>query len=150
MTEPFLSINEASKRLDVPAHTLRYWEKQFPAAIKPATGAGGRRYYRPETIAALERIKSLLYDCGMTIAGVKKVLRGEVFPSCGGVAAPGPAEIVDFGGWQSRGGSCNARDLNEPPRLRASRESTPPQEGNTTPDISRAIELLELAKAELA
>ena len=27
--EYFSSINEVSKRLDVPAHTLRYWEKQY-------------------------------------------------------------------------------------------------------------------------
>ena len=70
MNEYFLSINDVSKRLDVPAHTLRYWEKQFPAAIKPTTGAGGRRYYRPETVDALVAIQDLLYNRGMTIAGV--------------------------------------------------------------------------------
>ena len=72
--EYFVSINEVSKRLDVPAHTLRYWEKQFPTAIRPTTGAGGRRYYRNETVAKLETIKALLYDRGMTIAGVKKMI----------------------------------------------------------------------------
>ena len=72
--EYFVSINEVAKRLSVPAHTLRYWEKQFPTAIRPTTGAGGRRYYRPETVAKLEIIKSLLYDRGMTIAGVKKMI----------------------------------------------------------------------------
>ena len=73
-SEYFVSINEVAKRLSVPAHTLRYWEKQFPTAIRPTTGVGGRRYYRPETIDRLETIKSLLYDRGMTIAGVKKIL----------------------------------------------------------------------------
>lgn len=72
--EYFVSINEVAKRLSVPAHTLRYWEKQFPTAIRPTTGAGGRRYYRPETVTKLETIKSLLYDRGMTIAGVKKMI----------------------------------------------------------------------------
>ena len=66
-TEYFASINEVSKRLSVPAHTLRYWEKQFPVAIRPTTGAGGRRYYRRETISRLEIIKDLLYNRGMTI-----------------------------------------------------------------------------------
>ncbi len=74
-TEYFASINEVSKRLSVPAHTLRYWEKQFPVAIRPTTGAGGRRYYRRETISRLEIIKDLLYNRGMTIAGVKKMIR---------------------------------------------------------------------------
>ncbi len=73
--EYFLSINEVSKRLSVPAHTLRYWEKQFPVAIRPTTGAGGRRYYRTETVQKLIQIKDLLYTRGMTIAGVKKLLR---------------------------------------------------------------------------
>lgn len=72
--EYFVSINEVAKRLSVPAHTLRYWEKQFPTAIRPTTGAGGRRYYRNETVARLETIKALLYDKGMTIAGVKKLI----------------------------------------------------------------------------
>ena len=79
MNVAFLSINEVAKQLDLPAHTLRYWEKQFPASIKPATGAGGRRYYRPETISALKRIKTLLYDHGMTIAGVKKLIKDGQF-----------------------------------------------------------------------
>lgn len=85
--EYFSSINDVSKRLDLPAHTLRYWEKQFPIAIKPTTGAGGRRYYRPETVQALETIKGLLYSHGMTIAGVKKLLRDDKFPD---VANPMP------------------------------------------------------------
>ena len=78
--EYFSSINDVSKRLGVPAHTLRYWEKQFPSAIKPTTGAGGRRYYRAETVDKLFVIKDLLYTHGMTIAGVKKMLRDGNLP----------------------------------------------------------------------
>ena len=77
--EYFVLINEVAKRLDVPAHTLRYWEKQFATAIRPTTGAGGRRYYRQDTIEKLETIKSLLYDKGMTISGVKKILHNGTF-----------------------------------------------------------------------
>ena len=79
--EYFLSINEVSKRLSVPAHTLRYWKKQFPMAIRPTTGAGGRRYYRAETVARLTVIRDLLYKHGMTIAGVKKLLRDGNLPA---------------------------------------------------------------------
>ena len=78
--EYFSSINDVSKRLGVPAHTLRYWEKQFPTAIKPTTGAGGRRYYRAETVDKLFVIKDLLYTHGMTIAGVRKMLRDGNLP----------------------------------------------------------------------
>ena len=57
--EYFFSINDVSKRLSVPAHTLRYWEKQFPTLIRPTTGAGGRRYYRREIFERLVIIKDL-------------------------------------------------------------------------------------------
>jgi len=107
-SEYFVSINEVSKRLSVPAHTLRYWEKQFPVAIRPTTGAGGRRYYRAETVGRLEAIKDLLYNRGMTIAGVKKLMRegkfGDIASSVDAdadagrppVAAQCPAANVDL------------------------------------------------------
>lgn len=79
--EYFMSINDVSKRLNIPAHTLRYWERQFPVAIRPTTGAGSRRYYRPETVQRLITIKDLLYTHGMTIAGVKKMLRDGNLPA---------------------------------------------------------------------
>ena len=77
--EYFIPINEVSKELGVPAHTIRYWEKQFAGAVRPVTGAGNRRYYRHETVEKLRSIKSLLYDKGMTIAGVKKILHNGSF-----------------------------------------------------------------------
>ena len=75
----FVPINEVAKRLDIPAHTLRYWEKQFGGLIKPTTGAAGRRYYRPEVVEKIATIKTLLYDRGMTIAGVKKMMHSGEF-----------------------------------------------------------------------
>ncbi|MCQ2582115.1 MAG: MerR family transcriptional regulator [Alphaproteobacteria bacterium] len=84
--EYFMSINDVSKRLSVPAHTLRYWEKQFPNAIKPTTGSGGRRYYRQDTFDKLVVIKDLLYVRGMTIAGVKKLLHDGEFPDVNSVS----------------------------------------------------------------
>lgn len=78
--EYFVSINDVVKRLGVPAHTLRYWEKQFPTAIRPITGAAGRRYYRQETIDRLSVIRDLLYKNGLTIAGVKKLIHDGKLP----------------------------------------------------------------------
>lgn len=93
--EYFASINEVSKRLSLPAHTLRYWEKQFPTAIRPTTGAGGRRYYRAETVERLMVIKDLLYNRGMTIAGVKKMMRDGAMPSPDDVTPASGAASVD-------------------------------------------------------
>ena len=77
--EYFASINSVSQELGIPAYTLRYWEKQFPTVVRPVAGAGGRRYYRAEMVARLRTIKDLLYNRGLTIAGVKKMIRSGEF-----------------------------------------------------------------------
>ena len=78
-SEYFASINSVSQELGIPAYTLRYWEKQFPSVVRPVAGAGGRRYYRAEMVARLRTIKDLLYNRGLTIAGVKKMIRSGEF-----------------------------------------------------------------------
>ncbi|MFQ5786099.1 MAG: MerR family transcriptional regulator [Alphaproteobacteria bacterium] len=70
----FRTISEVAGELDIPQHVLRFWETKF-SQIKPLKRGGGRRYYRPEDIALLRRIKSLLYSDGYTIKGVQKLLR---------------------------------------------------------------------------
>ncbi len=70
----FRTISEVSEYLGVPQHVLRFWESRF-SHIRPLKRGGGRRYYRPEDIALLKRIKSLLYTDGLTIKGVQKLLR---------------------------------------------------------------------------
>ena len=89
--EYFASINEVSKRLSVPAHTLSYWEKPVPVIIRPTTGSGGRRYYRAETVQRLEAIKDLLYNRGMTIAGVKKMIRDGALTDASPISVASPA-----------------------------------------------------------
>ncbi len=71
----FRTISEVAGELDVPQHVLRFWETKF-SHIKPLKRGGGRRYYRPDDIALLRRIKTLLYTDGYTIKGVQKLLRG--------------------------------------------------------------------------
>ncbi len=70
----FRTISEVATDLGVPQHVLRFWESKF-SQVRPLKRGGGRRYYRPEDIATLKRIRTLLYDDGMTIRGVQKVLR---------------------------------------------------------------------------
>ncbi len=69
----FRTISEVSKDLDLPQHVLRFWETKF-LQIRPVKRGGGRRYYRPEDLEWLRRIKGLLYDDGFTIKGAQKVL----------------------------------------------------------------------------
>jgi DNA-binding transcriptional MerR regulator len=70
----FRTIAEVAGDLDLPAHVLRFWESKFPQ-IKPLKRRGGRRYYRPEDVSLLRRIRSLLYTEGYTIKGVQRLLR---------------------------------------------------------------------------
>lgn len=70
----FRTISEVSDELEVPQHVLRFWETKF-TLLKPLKRAGGRRYYRPEDIELLRRIRSLLYKDGYTIKGAQKLLR---------------------------------------------------------------------------
>ena len=60
----------------MPTHTIRFWETQFKQ-IKPKILNSNRRYYDEGTINLLKKVKFLLKDKGMTINGVKKVLKGE-------------------------------------------------------------------------
>ena len=70
----FRTISEVAVELDVPQHVLRFWETKFPQ-IRPLKRGGGRRYYRPEDLLLLRRIRDLLYGDGYTIKGVQKLLR---------------------------------------------------------------------------
>jgi DNA-binding transcriptional MerR regulator len=72
--DAFRTISEVAEALDVPAHVLRFWETRF-AQVKPVKRGGGRRYYRPDDVRLLRGIRGLLYDDGMTIKGVQKILR---------------------------------------------------------------------------
>ena len=72
--DAFRTISEVAAELDVPQHVLRFWESKF-SQVRPLKRGGGRRYYRPEDVELLRRIRTLLYAEGYTIKGVQKVLR---------------------------------------------------------------------------
>ena len=70
--DAFRTISEASDELGVPQHVLRFWETRF-SFIRPMKRAGGRRFYRPQDIAVLRGVRTLLHDEGYTIKGVQKL-----------------------------------------------------------------------------
>lgn len=70
----YRTISEVATELDLPAHVLRFWETKFPV-LSPLKRGGGRRYYRPEDVELLRRIKTLLHSEGYTIKGAQRVLR---------------------------------------------------------------------------
>lgn len=68
----YLTIREVSDRTGVPAHTLRYWEKEIKQ-LKPERFSGLRKY-SPLDVELVKKIKDLLYIKRYTIDGVKKYL----------------------------------------------------------------------------
>ncbi|MEP0562258.1 MAG: MerR family transcriptional regulator, partial [Qipengyuania citrea] len=73
------TIGEVARATGIKAHVLRYWEQQFPM-LKPLTRSGGRRYYRPEDVALVERIDALVNRQGYTLKGAKAALKGAPDP----------------------------------------------------------------------
>ena len=83
-SDAYMTIGEVAKKLGLidnksarlKTHTIRYWETQFKQ-IKPTVKAGQRRYYSAKTFEIIKNIKFLLKEKGLTINGVKKILKNE-------------------------------------------------------------------------
>ena len=74
MSENLLSIQQVSLGLNVPKHTLRYWEKEFQGILVPTRTEGGQRRYTTEHLEILEEIK-LLKKEGKSIAEIRDKLQ---------------------------------------------------------------------------
>jgi len=72
--DAFRTIAEVADELNVATHVLRFWETKFPQ-IQPMKRNGGRRYYRPDDVELVRKIKYYLYDKRYTIEGVQKVIK---------------------------------------------------------------------------
>jgi len=94
----FRTIGEVSRDTGLPQHILRYWETRFPQ-LRPLQRAGNRRYYRPEDVALVRRLDSLLNQQGYTVRGVQKLLAGEARGAPAPTASvPVPGAPVDAAG----------------------------------------------------
>ena len=71
--EPRYIISVAARMLDIQTHTLRYYEKI--GIIEPCRSPGNIRLYSERDIALLRRVKTLIEDMGVNLAGVEVVLR---------------------------------------------------------------------------
>ena len=70
----YYTISNVSKKLKIPPHVLRFWEKKFDF-VKPKKSETGRRYYSNQDIVNLEIIKDLLHEKGYTISGAIKYMK---------------------------------------------------------------------------
>jgi MerR family transcriptional regulator/heat shock protein HspR len=72
-SEPRYVISIAAKILGVHAQTLRYYERA--GMVEPSRSRGNRRLYSMEDIERLRRIKTLIDDLGVNLAGVEVIIR---------------------------------------------------------------------------
>ena len=107
----FRTISEVAEELDVPQHVLRFWESKFPQ-VRPLKRGGGRRYYRPEDVDLLGRIRQLLYKDGYTIKGVQRLMREGALKAKREAPHDSAAEAADVGeaGLESRDGAGGPLD----------------------------------------
>ena len=71
--EPRYVISVAARMLDIQTHTLRYYEKI--GIIEPPRSRGNIRLYSDRDIAHLRRVKTLMNDLGVNLAGIEVILR---------------------------------------------------------------------------
>ena len=72
-TEPRYVISIAARILGVQTHTLRYYERV--GVVEPQRSQGNIRLYSERDIDMLRRIKTLVDDLGVNLAGVEVILR---------------------------------------------------------------------------
>lgn len=68
------SIAEVSRLTGLPAHTLRYYEQQFPVLLGVERSRGGHRIYRKHHLDTISRIIRLLKDEKVSIRRARELL----------------------------------------------------------------------------
>ncbi len=71
--KPRYVISIAAEMLDIQTYTLRYYEKV--GIIKPARSPGNTRLYSDMDLALLRRIRTMMEDLGINLAGIDVILR---------------------------------------------------------------------------
>ena len=72
-SEPRYVISIAARMVGVHVQTLRYYERA--GLVKPSRSGGNTRFYSAKDVALLLRIRSLIDDLGVNLAGVEVIMR---------------------------------------------------------------------------
>jgi DNA-binding transcriptional MerR regulator len=72
--------------VQVQPYVLRSWEAEFPSLGQAGSGGGTRMYRRSDVELAL-KIKQLVFDEGLTLAGARRRLEEDDSPSNGATAS---------------------------------------------------------------
>jgi MerR family transcriptional regulator/heat shock protein HspR len=71
--EPRYVISIAARMIGVQVHTLRYYERI--GIVEPSRSMGNTRLYSERDIALLRRVKALMDELGVNLAGIEVILR---------------------------------------------------------------------------
>lgn len=148
--EAFKTISEAAEELGVEQHVLRYWETKF-TQIKPLKRRGGRRYYRPEDMEVLHRIRHLLYKQGFTIKGAKKAMNAkepDAETATAVAEAKDAAKQVKAGGKPTPATATNQLDLLSAPAAQAAPQPVG-MDAKTRTKLEETLAMLKAARKGL-
>ena len=74
LTKRFYRIGDVAEILNIPASTLRYWEKEF-TIIKPHRNAKNIRFYTPKDIETIRMIYYLVKEKGLKLDAAQAQIR---------------------------------------------------------------------------
>ncbi|MDE7411136.1 MAG: MerR family transcriptional regulator [Paramuribaculum sp.] len=74
LEKKYYKISEVAKLLNLPASTLRFWEKNF-TIIKPKRNAHGTRFYTADDIDTISMIHYLVKERGLKLDAAQEQIR---------------------------------------------------------------------------
>ena len=83
-----LTKKQASQRLNLSTHTLRFWEKEFEGILTPLRTQGGQRRYTPEHLFIIDEIKRLKRK-GLSLIEIRKKLPNSPQPESNNTSPDG-------------------------------------------------------------
>jgi DNA-binding transcriptional MerR regulator len=91
------AIGDVAKMCDVPAHTIRFWEREFGEYLSPVRTPGKQRRYSDGDINQIMRIKKLLWTDRFSIQGAKRMMgttQAIAFPGSDPVSVSDPQGLA--------------------------------------------------------
>jgi MerR family transcriptional regulator/heat shock protein HspR len=98
--EPLYSIRIAARLVGLHVQTLRYYERS--GLVSPQRSAGNVRYYSDGDVEHIRRIKAMVDDLGVNLAGVEVILKmGEQMARMEGAIQTLEAKVAELTGQRS-------------------------------------------------
>jgi DNA-binding transcriptional MerR regulator len=69
-------IEEVSRLTKVDIKTIDTWEQEFPF-LRAGKAGGGQRFFRPKDVEVIKRVRELLEEKALTMAGIKRRVEEE-------------------------------------------------------------------------